>query len=247
MPLGAKLVAARILLCYCLSLFMLGLVLHPSILDQPHIASLTASPFVIAVQSAGIKYLPSIINGVLIASVFSMANAAVFASSRALVAICERGMGPRFFKARCGGGGSDKGTDAEKGAKRKQKPNDVPWRALGAVFAVAMLAWLAAVRNGTEIFEWLLALASVSNLFTVSFCSCCTILRSTVSFLLPTYLDWSKTNADIWAGQTPTHDSGRASTFAIFASGVLCASRQQRQPPNLALPHRPERSTHMPP
>ncbi|PSR85695.1 amino acid permease/ SLC12A domain-containing protein, partial [Coniella lustricola] len=153
MPLGAKLVALRILLCYCLSLFMLGLVLHPSVLDQPHIASLTASPFVIAVQSAGIAYLPSIINAVLIASVFSMANAAVFASSRALVAICERGMGPRFL---VGG-------------------NYVPWPALAIVLAVSMLAWLAAVHNGTEVFEWLLALASVSNMLTWASINICHI------------------------------------------------------------------------
>ncbi|KAF3763286.1 hypothetical protein M406DRAFT_228119, partial [Cryphonectria parasitica EP155] len=163
MPLGAKLVAGRILLCYCTALFALGLVLRPSALDSPEIANLTASPFVIAVRVADIPRLPDIINGLLIASVFSMGNSAVFASSRALAAICERGMGPRVLSR-----------FSERG---------VPWAALLVVFSVAMLAWLAAVRNGTEIFEWLLALASVSNLFTWMSINICHIrLRKALRF-----------------------------------------------------------------
>lgn len=149
MPLGAMIVIARIILCYLLPLIVVGFILKPSAFHLPEFEALHAvSPFVVAIQLAGLPLLAHIINAILLLSVFSMANASCFATSRAMVSICRKGMGPRVL-----------GEVTQRG---------IPRNALLVVFAVAQLAWVAAAKNGGVIFDWLLALASVSNYFTVS-------------------------------------------------------------------------------
>ncbi|KAK2608129.1 hypothetical protein N8I77_006761 [Diaporthe amygdali] len=154
MPLASMLVVGRLIVCYLLPLFVVGLVLKPSAFLEPDFASLHAiSPFVAAVQKADIKVLPHVINAFLIAAVFSMGSSAFFASSRSLTAICKQGMGPRIFARTMKGG--------------------LPLNSLLAVLVVAQLAWIAAAPDGSYIFEWLLALASTSNFFTwLSICVC---------------------------------------------------------------------------
>lgn len=148
MPLGAMIVIGRILLCYLLPLVIVGFVLAPSALQLPPFARLHAvSPFVVAVEVAGIPKLGHVINAILLVSVFSMANASVFATSRAMVSICKKGMGPRAL-----------GEVTRRG---------IPRNALFVVFAVAQLAWIGFAPKGQVIFDWLLSVASVSNYFTV--------------------------------------------------------------------------------
>lgn len=148
MPLGAMIVIARIVLCYLLPLIVVGFILHPSAFARPEFANLhVVSPFVVAVRIAGLPVLAHVINAILLLSVFSMANASCFATSRAMVSICKQGMGPRVLgEVTCRG---------------------LPRNALFVVFAVAQLAWIAAAQNGDVVFDWLLALASISNYFTV--------------------------------------------------------------------------------
>lgn len=153
MRLTPWIVALRIATCYCFPLFLVGLVLSPSALRDAG----GVSPFVAAVHDARIPVLPDLINGALAVSILSMANASVFASSRALAAICARGMGPRSL-----------GAYARLGCSWRWVPKArVPWRALAVVAVWSMLAWIVAAEKGMEIFEWLLSLAGVSNLFTV--------------------------------------------------------------------------------
>ncbi|ORY56335.1 amino acid permease/ SLC12A domain-containing protein, partial [Pseudomassariella vexata] len=148
MPLAAKIVGGRILLCYLLPLFMVGLIVKPSVfLEEPFKGMSTVSPFVVAVRKANIIILPDVINAVIFIAVFSMANASIYASSRALHAICAQGMGPRLF------------------GKTTEKTRLPAW-ALGAVAVVCMLAFINAAPKGDDIFDWLLALGSASNYFT---------------------------------------------------------------------------------
>ncbi|KAK7736720.1 hypothetical protein SLS53_006930 [Cytospora paraplurivora] len=147
MPLASTLVIGRLVICYLLPLFVVGLVLKPSAFQEPEFAHLHAvSPFVAGVAKARIKVLPHVINGFLIAAVFSMASSAFFASSRSLTAICRQGMGPRIFA--------------------KTTKNGLPRNSLIAVLVVAQLAWVTGAPDGDYVFEWLLALASTSNFFT---------------------------------------------------------------------------------
>lgn len=149
MPLASILVVGRLVVCYLLPLFVVGLVLKPSTFSEPQFAELHAvSPFVAAVQKAGIKALPHVINGFLIAAVFSMGSSGFFASSRSLTAICKQGMGPKIFA--------------------KTTKNGLPKNSILAVLVVAQLAWITAAPDGSYVFEWLLALGATSNFFTVS-------------------------------------------------------------------------------
>ncbi|KAL7420884.1 hypothetical protein Q5752_004838 [Cryptotrichosporon argae] len=58
----------------------------------------TSSPFVIAINNAGIKALPSIINAVILVSAWSAANSDLYASSRTLYALALEGKMPRIFR-----------------------------------------------------------------------------------------------------------------------------------------------------
>lgn len=60
----------------------------------------SASPFVIAIDNAGIKVLPHIINAVLIVVTWSAANSDLYASSRALYGLSLERKAPAIFR-RC--------------------------------------------------------------------------------------------------------------------------------------------------
>ncbi|KAI1812625.1 amino acid permease/ SLC12A domain-containing protein [Poronia punctata] len=148
MQLAGTLVSIRIIFLYVLPMLMLGLLLK---IDLRH-SDPTISPFVQAIAQAKIRILPDIINAIIVMSIFSMANAAIFAASRALQAISARGMGPRFCAVVYRGR---------------------PVGALIVVFAFSLLAFAKAGSNGDQIFTWLLALASCSNYLTwSSICLC---------------------------------------------------------------------------
>lgn len=89
----------RIATFYVLSLFIVGLIV-PS--DSPDLlgssgANTKASPFVLAIQYAGVKGLPSVMNAVITISVISVANSCTYGSSRTMQALAARGMAPKFL------------------------------------------------------------------------------------------------------------------------------------------------------
>ncbi|POY76820.1 hypothetical protein BMF94_0072 [Rhodotorula taiwanensis] len=57
-----------------------------------------SAPFVIAIQDAGIKALPSIINACLLTSAWSAASSDLYTSSRALYGLALNGQAPAFLK-----------------------------------------------------------------------------------------------------------------------------------------------------
>lgn len=78
---------------------LVGLVVpytDPRLLSDASDAS--ASPFVIAIESAGIKVLPSLINAVLITVTISAAQADLFACSRTMYALALDGNAPKIFR-----------------------------------------------------------------------------------------------------------------------------------------------------
>ncbi|KAK3375047.1 amino acid permease/ SLC12A domain-containing protein [Podospora didyma] len=99
-PKASKQVFWRIAFFYIVNLFIVGLIVP---YDNGRLISGTsgidakASPFVIAIEAAGIKVLPHIINGVITIAVISVANSATFASSRTMQALAAQGMGPKFL------------------------------------------------------------------------------------------------------------------------------------------------------
>ncbi|KAF3208777.1 glyceraldehyde-3-phosphate dehydrogenase 1 [Orbilia oligospora] len=108
----------------------------------------STSPFVIAIKSAGIMYLPDIFNGVVLLSVLSVANTCVYASSRVIAAIAEQGQGPS--------------------ALRFIDKEGRPMRATLLTLLFGFIAYVSALGYETEgeVFNWLL---SISVLWTALF------------------------------------------------------------------------------
>jgi amino acid transporter len=127
---------------------MLGFVVPA---DSPDLASAghgaKYSPFVLAANLAGVQGLGHLFNAMILAALLSMANAAIFASSRALQALCNKGMGPAIFA----------GVNKKRGT---------PLNALYLAFAMGLLALVTLAPGGGALFDWLLSLAGVTNYFT---------------------------------------------------------------------------------
>ncbi|KJA26161.1 hypothetical protein HYPSUDRAFT_64368 [Hypholoma sublateritium FD-334 SS-4] len=99
-PKAVKRVSARIILFYVLGTAVIGL-LVPSNSPGLNLAEIqgtaAASPFVIAINRAGIKALPSIINACLITSAASAASSDIYTGSRVLYGLASTGNAPKIF------------------------------------------------------------------------------------------------------------------------------------------------------
>jgi len=105
-----------------------------------------ASPFVIAINNAGISGLDSVMNVVIMIAVLSVGNSSIYGSSRTLAALAEQGQAPRFLAY----------------IDRKGRPL---WAILVAS-ALGFLAFLAASDKQTDAFNWMLAISGLSSIFT---------------------------------------------------------------------------------
>lgn len=136
----------RILIFYIVNLFLIGLnVPANSPLYTGEGSTSRHSPFVIAIQLAGIKVLPSIFNAVILISVMSVANTCTFGSTRTIQALAANGMAPKAL------------------AYIDTKGRPVPVIILQLLFGC--LAFINLADNGGVIFNWLLSLSSLSALF----------------------------------------------------------------------------------
>ena len=146
-PKAIKQVFWRITFFYVVSLFLVGLILPSN--DERLIgssgANTKASPFVLAIQMAGIKGLPSVFNAVITISVLSVANSSSFASTRTMQALGATGMGPRILTY----------------IDRKGRP--VTCVIIQLLFS--LLAFITEAPSGSTVFTWLLSFSGLSSLF----------------------------------------------------------------------------------
>jgi len=113
-----------------------------------------ASPFVIAIRTAGVRGLPSVFNAVITISVISVANSCTYASTRTMQALCANNMGPKFL------------------AYVDQRGR--PLFALVISIAFGFIAYIGCsthtdskgVATSTTVFNWLLSLSGLANFFT---------------------------------------------------------------------------------
>ncbi|KAI1122681.1 amino acid permease/ SLC12A domain-containing protein [Nemania abortiva] len=204
MKLASRLVAGRIALLYVLPVLMLGLVLKIDLspgtasnddatVIQDSSREVLISPFVLAISQAKIPVLPGLMNAVIVVAIFSMANASIFAASRALQAISARGMGPRFCAV---------------------VRWDRPIGALATVFLFSFLSFAGAAQHGDEVFVWLLSLASCSNYLTW-FSICVAQIRCRLALKRQgETLDYPKTH------RSPFGIPGSILAVVIFAFGL---------------------------
>jgi amino acid transporter len=155
LPRATKQVFWRITLFYIISLTLVGLLVpytDPNLLGSSSV-DVTSSPFVIAINNAGISGLPSVMNVVVLIAVLSVGNSSVYASSRTIAALAAAGQAPKFMRY----------------IDRSGRP------LVGIVITslFGLIAFVAASDKQTEVFNWLLALSGLSSLFTwASVCFC---------------------------------------------------------------------------
>lgn len=146
-PKATKQVFWRISLFYVVNLFILGLIVpaNSTVLLGSSGANTKASPFVYAMELAGIKILPSIFNAVITISVISVANSATYASTRTMQALALHGMAPKLL------------------AYVDKSGRPIPTVVLQIIFGFLAFANLSSA--GSPLFDWLLALSGLANFF----------------------------------------------------------------------------------
>lgn len=108
--------------------------------------SASASPFVVAIQTAGIDGLDHVINGAILLFVFSASNSDLYIASRTLYGLASNGNAPRIFKR----------TDAR----------GVPIYALGFSALFALLAYLNVSDDSKVVFGYFVNLVTIFGLET---------------------------------------------------------------------------------
>lgn len=99
-PKAIRRVFWRIVIFYVIGILVIGLNVpynSPQLLNNSG-GNASASPFVIAIRTAGIKGLPSVVNAVIFISAWSAGNSDLYASSRTLYALAVEGQVPAFLK-----------------------------------------------------------------------------------------------------------------------------------------------------
>ncbi|KJZ78388.1 hypothetical protein HIM_02426 [Hirsutella minnesotensis 3608] len=159
LPTAIKQVFWRISLFYIVALTLVGLLVRyddprlQTFDGGPNSADAKASPFVIAIEEAGIQVLPSVMNAVILVAVLSVGNSAVFGSSRTLAALAKLNQAPKFL------GYVDK--------------RGRPLVAIAVAGAFGLLAFLADLQVQYPVLDWLLAISGLSTVFTWgSICMC---------------------------------------------------------------------------
>ncbi|CAF0856065.1 unnamed protein product [Adineta steineri] len=160
-PAATKQVFWRISIFYVVSLTIIGcLVPYTSkrLLSGTSSYDASASPFVIAIENAGIKVLPSIFNAVILCAVLSVGNASIYGASRTLCALAENGQAPKIFSY----------------IDRKGRPIS----AVVLSMLLGLIAYINCTKTGTQVFSWLLTLGGLSTFFTWgSICACHIMFR----------------------------------------------------------------------
>lgn len=150
---AVKQVFFKICLFYLVGLFLTSLLVpynHPNLIGNSGSSDsdISSSPFVLALAVAKIDLLPDFMNIVILVSILSVSNSAIYASSRTLLTLSQNGQAPSFINY------LDK-------KKRPIVANLI-------VLSFGSLSYSSIIfKQGSEIvFYWLMSLSGFSVLFT---------------------------------------------------------------------------------
>lgn len=146
LPKAVKQVFWRVVLFYIVSLAIVGCLVPYT---NPNLGAGSDgrySPFVIAIESAGVSGLPSVFNVVICLSVLSVGNSCIYAASRTIAAMAAQGFAPRFCSY----------------IDRQGRP--LVGIAIVSIFG--LLCFLAATPKYGIVFDWMLAISGLSSIFT---------------------------------------------------------------------------------
>ncbi|KAI1044123.1 hypothetical protein LB505_010511 [Fusarium chuoi] len=154
-PKAANRVTYRIGFFYVLGALLIGLIVDPRNADLVSgSGNAKSSPWVIAIQTAGIKVLPSIVNACILVSAWSAGNSYCWVGSRMILAMTTDRQLPQFFA--------------------RTTKNGVPYVAVITAWLFGPLAYLSLGSGGAaQAFSWLLNLSTVAGLIawgTLCFC-----------------------------------------------------------------------------
>ncbi|KAJ5894833.1 hypothetical protein N7495_006524 [Penicillium taxi] len=142
MPRVVRNVFWRIVLFYMLSILMVGLNVpytYPGLSEK----TTATSPFTIVFQEVGSNVAGSFINAVIMTSVISASNHALFAGSRLLYSLAVDGYAPRFFG--------------------NLNRFHIPWIAVLATSVISGLCFGASYIGAGQLWSWLQNIVGVSN------------------------------------------------------------------------------------
>ncbi|KAH7910605.1 amino acid permease/ SLC12A domain-containing protein [Hygrophoropsis aurantiaca] len=149
LPKAIRRVYLRICLFYIGGVFIIGL-LVPS--NEPllnlNAANASASPFVIAMNQAGIKALPSIINAALLTSAWSAASGDLYISSRGLYGLAISGNAPKIFL--------------------RTSRSGLPYVSVFVCSAFCLFAYMVVGTSSGEVFTWFSSMTATCGLVTWS-------------------------------------------------------------------------------
>ncbi|KAH3678916.1 hypothetical protein WICPIJ_008780 [Wickerhamomyces pijperi] len=150
LPSAIKQVFWRIVFFFFGSLTMISLLVNSkdNRLLGTNSADASASPFVIAIKNGGIKGLPSVMNAVIMISVLSVGNSAVYGCSRTLASLSAQGLAPKCFNY----------------IDRMGRP--IYGIALNALFG--LLCFTVASNHEATVFAWLMSLSGLAIVLTWS-------------------------------------------------------------------------------
>lgn len=149
-PRAIRLTFYRILFFYVLSVFLVGMLVP---YDSKELAfatkaasSAAASPFVVAIQLAGIPALPDILNACILLFVFSASNSDLYIATRTIYGLSREGKAPAFLSR----------TDRR----------GVPIYALGVSTLFALLAYMNVSNDSKTVFGYFVNLVTIFGLLT---------------------------------------------------------------------------------
>ncbi|EEP79597.1 conserved hypothetical protein [Uncinocarpus reesii 1704] len=155
-PKAVRRVFWRILFFYVLGSLAIGVLVpyndkHLLNAQETNAPGGAASPWVIAVNRAGIPALPSIINAVILTSASSSANAFLYTGSRYLYALAQNRHAPRFLL--------------------KCTKTGVPIYCVLITATISLITYLSCTAGSNVVFVWFQNLTTIASLFT--WCSIC--------------------------------------------------------------------------
>lgn len=149
LPKATKQVFWRVTIFYILTAIVIGCLVpynNDQLLSGNSSEDITSSPFVIAINHAGIKAVPHIMNAVILVAVVSVGNSSVYGCSRTLASLAVQGLIPSIF------GYIDR-------AGR-------PMVAIMFTNLIGLLGFLVANNNQGTVFTWFFSVCSLSSFFT---------------------------------------------------------------------------------
>ncbi|GAA3825072.1 lysine-specific permease [Brevibacterium ammoniilyticum] len=146
MPRAIRTVFWRIMLFYIGAIVVIGFLLpytDPSLLASADNNDITASPFTLVFERAGIAVAASVMNAVILTAILSAGNSGLYASTRMLYSMAKDGTAPKLFA--------------------RLNERGVPVMALIATALIGLFGFLTEVMGDGAAYTWLINVSGLSG------------------------------------------------------------------------------------